>query len=132
MLIGERLRELRKAKNLSQVYIEKRVGLRKCYISRVEHGYTVPQVETLKKFAIALEVPLSEIFNQGECLPALPRFLEWPAINWSTASGKSKEARYVAKLIKTVARISEPNKRVLLSIAQKMAKRGRLLPPAGT
>lgn len=132
MLIGQRLRKLREAKNLTQVDIEKRVGLRKSYISRVEHGYKVPQVETLKKFSIALEVPLSEIFCQGEGLPGLPRFLEEPDSGRLAASGKSKKTRYVAKLIRTVARISEPNKRILLSIAQKMAKRGRLLPPAGT
>jgi len=120
VLIGERLRELRKAKNLSQAEIEKRVGLRTSYISRVEHGYKVPQIETLKKFSIALKVPLSEIFDQAEAHFEFPRFLERPDSGKFAASGKSKEARYIAKLIRTVARISEPNKRVLLSIAQKM------------
>ena len=53
MVIGERLRELRKAKNLSQGDIEKRTGMLRCYTSRVENGHTVPSVETLEKYASA-------------------------------------------------------------------------------
>jgi transcriptional regulator with XRE-family HTH domain len=45
MVIGERLRALREEKNLSQGQIEKRSGLLRCYISRVEHGHTVPSIE---------------------------------------------------------------------------------------
>jgi transcriptional regulator with XRE-family HTH domain len=54
VIIAERLRELRDAKNLSQGDIEKRTGLLRCYISRVENGHTVPSVETLEKMARAL------------------------------------------------------------------------------
>src|SRR6267378_1455642 len=56
LFIGERLRALREEKDFSQGDVEKRTGLLRCYISRVEHGYTVPAVETLEKFARALEV----------------------------------------------------------------------------
>ena len=58
MLVGNRLRELRESKTLSQGDIEKRTGLLRCYISRVENGHTVPPVETLEKMARALEVPI--------------------------------------------------------------------------
>ena len=58
MRIGAKLRELRIAKNLSQGDIEKRTGLFRCYTSRVENGYTVPSIQTLEKYASALEVPL--------------------------------------------------------------------------
>jgi transcriptional regulator with XRE-family HTH domain len=57
MVIGNRLKELRES-NLSQGDIEKRTGLLRCYISRVENGHTVPAVETLEKMARALEVPV--------------------------------------------------------------------------
>ena len=57
MVISDRLRELREQKNLSQGDIEKRTGLLRCYISRVENGHTVPAIETLEKLARALEVP---------------------------------------------------------------------------
>jgi transcriptional regulator with XRE-family HTH domain len=69
MLIGERLQAIRKAKKLSQGDIEKRSGLFRCYTSRVENGHTVPSVETLEKFARALEVPLYQLFYDGEKPP---------------------------------------------------------------
>jgi DNA-binding XRE family transcriptional regulator len=47
MVIGERLRELRENKMLSQGDIERKTGLLRCYISRVENGHTVPNIETL-------------------------------------------------------------------------------------
>jgi DNA-binding XRE family transcriptional regulator len=48
MVICDRLRELRESKDLSQGDIEKRTGLLRCYISRVENGHTVPAIETLR------------------------------------------------------------------------------------
>jgi transcriptional regulator with XRE-family HTH domain len=55
MIIGDRLREMREEKKLSQGDIEKRTGLLRCYISRVENGHTVPAIDTLEKWARALE-----------------------------------------------------------------------------
>ena len=75
MYIAERLRELRGAKNLSQGDIEQRTGLLLCYVSRVENGHTVPALETLEKFARAIEVPLYQLFYENEITPAMkPRF----------------------------------------------------------
>jgi len=72
MIIGERLRALREEKKFSQGEVEKRTGLLRCYISRVEHEHTVPAVETLEKFARALEVPMDQLFYDGEEPPKLP------------------------------------------------------------
>ncbi len=66
MLIGDRLRAIREEKKLSQGDIEKRTGLLRCYVSRVENGHTVPAVETIEKFARALEVPIYQLFYDGE------------------------------------------------------------------
>jgi len=76
MVIGNRLKELRESKNLSQGVIEKRSGLLRCYISRVENGHTVPSVETLERMARALEVPMYRLFHDGwaqELARAVPR-----------------------------------------------------------
>jgi transcriptional regulator with XRE-family HTH domain len=62
MVIEDRLRPLREEKKFSQGGIEKRAGLLRCYISRVENGHTVPFIETLEKLARALEVPLYQLF----------------------------------------------------------------------
>jgi transcriptional regulator with XRE-family HTH domain len=69
LMIGERLRTIRESKNLSQGDIEKRTGLIRCYTSRVENGHTVPSIETLAKFAQALDVPLYELFYDGDEQP---------------------------------------------------------------
>ena len=62
MVIGDRLKSIREQKSLSQGDVEKRTGLLRCYISRVENGHTVPAVETLEKFARALEIPMYQLF----------------------------------------------------------------------
>ncbi len=72
MLLGDRIRAIREAKKLSQGDIEKRSGLKGSYISRVENGHTVPSLETLEKLARALEVPLYQLFYEGERPPELP------------------------------------------------------------
>ena len=72
MQIGAKLRELRLAKNLSQGDIQKRTGLFRCYTSRVEHGHTVPSIETLEKYAHALEIPLYRLFTD-EDLVKMPK-----------------------------------------------------------
>jgi transcriptional regulator with XRE-family HTH domain len=69
MVIGDRLKELREVKMLSQGDIEKRTGLLRCYISRVENNHTVPSVDTLEKLARALEVPMYQLFHSGTASP---------------------------------------------------------------
>ena len=66
MLIGERIRKLREARSLSQEELEQRSGLLRCYISRVEHGHTVPSLESLERFAAALDIPLYRLFYEGD------------------------------------------------------------------
>src|ERR1700679_443885 len=56
--VGRKLREMRQARRLSQGDIEKKVGLLRCYTSRIENGMTIPSIKTLEKFAYALEIPL--------------------------------------------------------------------------
>jgi transcriptional regulator with XRE-family HTH domain len=72
VIIGDRLRTMREEKHFSQGDIEKKTGLLRCYISRVENGHTVPAIETLEKMARALEVPMYQLFYDGEEPPKLP------------------------------------------------------------
>src|ERR1700677_2224082 len=97
MIIGDRLRELRQRKGLSQGDIEKRPGLIRCYVSRVENGHTVPSIDTLEKFARALEVPMYQFFYDGENpdkRPNLPKRVTEEDISWGSSG---KDARLVAK-----------------------------------
>jgi len=80
MVIGNRLRTLREHKNMSQGDIEMRTGLLRCYISRVENGHTVPAIETLEKMARALEIPMYQLFYDGEEPPA-PKLPKLPKMD---------------------------------------------------
>jgi transcriptional regulator with XRE-family HTH domain len=71
--IGSRIRQIRKQKALSQGDIEKKTGLLRCYISRVENGFKVPTLETLERFSSALDVPLYRLFYGGEEPPPTSR-----------------------------------------------------------
>src|SRR6202451_4371387 len=122
MLIGEKLKALRTQKNMSQRDIEKRTGLFRCYISRVENGHTVPAIETLEKLARALEVPLYQLFYDGEKPPQLPNLLKRKTsddIVWGSAG---KSAVYLHKLRKCLSKAAERDRKILLSFAQRMAR----------
>jgi transcriptional regulator with XRE-family HTH domain len=64
MNVGEMIRTFRQKRGLSQGDLEKRSGLMRCYISRVENGHTVPSLETLTRIARALETELSDMFQE--------------------------------------------------------------------
>ncbi|MGB6200671.1 MAG: helix-turn-helix transcriptional regulator [Candidatus Acidiferrales bacterium] len=123
MIIGDRLRALREEKKLSQGDIEKRTGLLRCYISRVENGHTVPAIETLEKLARAFEVPLYQLFYDGEEppeLPNLPKRKSASEIAWGTSG---KEAHFLTRLRRILGSLEEDDRKLLLFMAQKMAGR---------
>jgi transcriptional regulator with XRE-family HTH domain len=123
MIIGDRLRALREDKKLSQGDIEKRTGLLRCYISRVENGHTVPAIETLEKMARALEVPLYQLFYDGEEPPELPNLPKRKSADDIVWGHSGKEARLLNKFRRLMGRVEEGDRRLLLYMAQKMANR---------
>src|ERR1700729_587115 len=62
--IGTTIRDFRLQRGMSQGDIEKRTGLLRCYLSRVENGHTVPSLETLQKIAGALDLQLAQFFAE--------------------------------------------------------------------
>src|SRR5271167_4085742 len=122
-MIGERLRLLRKEKNLSQGDIGERAGLQRCYVSRVENGHTVPSLETLEKIARALEVPLYKFFYTGEeppQTPPLPIAGKSAAEQWGY-SGKG--GQFVRRLRSFLGKMTEADRKFLLLMAYKMARK---------
>ena len=121
MVISDRLRELREGKKLSQGDIEKRTGLLRCYISRVENGHTVPAIETLEKLARALEVPLYQLFYEGDEPPKLPSLLKRKTSDNIVWGSSGKQAVYFHKLTKFLSKAGDPDRKLLLAMARKMA-----------
>ena len=120
MMVGERLRALREEKDFSQGEIEKRTGLLRCYISRVENGHTVPSVETLEKFARALEIPMYQLLYDGEKPPKLPELLRRKGAGERPWGSSGRDARTLAKFRRLLGKAKAEDQRLLLSIAQKM------------
>jgi transcriptional regulator with XRE-family HTH domain len=123
MIIGDRLRALREEKQLSQGDIEKRTGLLRCYISRVENGHTVPAIETLEKMARALEIPMYQLFYEGEEPPKLPNLLKRESSDENAWGSSGKDARILSKLRRSLGKANEQDRKVILLMAQKMALR---------
>jgi transcriptional regulator with XRE-family HTH domain len=123
MIIGDRIRLLRETKKLSQGDVEKRTGLLRCYISRVENGHTVPAIETLEKLARAMEVPLYQLFYDGEEPPELPNLPKRKSADDIAWGNSGKEARMLGRFRRLLGRIDEPNRKLLMYMAQKMAHR---------
>jgi transcriptional regulator with XRE-family HTH domain len=120
MFIAERLKALREQKNMSQGDIEKRTGLLRCYISRVENGHTVPAIETLEKMARAMEVPIYVLFYDGEEPPvALPKL----KTNKSEWGSSGRDARMLRNFRRLLSPIDQVDITLLLSMAQKMAQK---------
>ncbi len=95
MVIGTRLRKLREERSLSQGHIEKRTGLLRCYISRIENGHTVPSIETLERLAAAMEIPLYQMFYEGDEPPPLPNLGKRRTTEELAAEeGSSKDSRF--------------------------------------
>jgi transcriptional regulator with XRE-family HTH domain len=120
MVIGDRLKAIRESKGMSQGEIEKRTGLLRCYVSRVENGHTVPAIETLEKFAHALEVPMYALFYDGE---------EPPAVKFAHGDhgfgAREKDSRTLSRFRRLLGRTSPQDQKLLLYMASKMVSRNK-------
>src|SRR5882762_9968168 len=123
MIIGERLRALREEQKFSQGEVEKRTGLVPAYISRVENGHTVPAIETIEKFARALEVPMYQLFYDGDEPPKLPNLPKHNSSDVNLWGSSGKDARYLSKLRRLLGKANEQDRKIILVMAQKMALR---------
>jgi transcriptional regulator with XRE-family HTH domain len=122
MIIGEHLRALRGEKKLSQGEIEKRTGMLRCYISRVENGHTVPSIETLEKFARALQVPMHQLFYDGEEPPKPPNFSKRRTAGEASWGSSGRDARWLANFRRMLARTQKSDRKLLMFMVQKMAR----------
>lgn len=120
-VIGERLRTLREAKGLPQSEIERRTGLLRCYVSRVENGHTVPSIETLEKLARALEVPLYQLFYDIDNPPELPLLADRKTAEDIVGVSSPEQLRFLNRMARLLERLDQNDRRLLLHVAQRMA-----------
>ena len=109
--IGTTIRSYRLQKGMSQGDIEKRTGLLRCYLSRVENGHTVPSLETLQKIARALDLQLSEFFAEDKV-----------AKDMAGLSLDEDEIRFLTQIQRYSANLGESDRRLLLAMVRKFAQ----------
>jgi transcriptional regulator with XRE-family HTH domain len=107
--IGITIRSFRLQRGMSQGDIEKRTGLLRCYLSRVENGHTVPSLDTLQKIAGAMEMPLSHFFADDPVKDV-------PGVTLS-----EEEIRFLTQVQRYSAHLTESDRRLLLAMVRKFA-----------
>jgi transcriptional regulator with XRE-family HTH domain len=119
MVIGERLKDLREQKKMSQGDVEKRTGLLRCNISRVENGHTVSSVDTLEKMERALGIPLYRFFTDAAHVekPNIPQQ------KIPTRVVTPKDERQIKAFAKLFSRMDDKNLGLLLHMASQMANK---------
>ncbi len=125
MVISERLRAIREQKELSQGDIEERTGLKRCYVSRVENGHTIPSIETLEKMARALEIPMYQLFYDGEAPPeppALPPGLSANSDEWGSSG---EPAKFFQRLRQLLSRLSPDDRKLIMHMTFQMVRKKR-------
>jgi transcriptional regulator with XRE-family HTH domain len=112
MNIGETIRNLRMQKGMSQGDIEKRTGLLRCYLSRVENGHTVPSLDTLAKIAGSLDMQLGQFFAEGPAdggnVKNLPQLSE-------------EEVRFLSQIRRYSGSLNDSDRKLVLAMVKKMA-----------
>jgi transcriptional regulator with XRE-family HTH domain len=97
MKIGETIRNNRLQRSMSQGDIEKRTGLLRCYLSRVENGHTIPSLDTLAKIASAMGLPqLSD-----------------------------DEVRFLSQMRRYSVNLNDSDRKLVLAMVKKMASSGK-------
>jgi len=111
MNIGETIRNYRLQKGMSQGDIEKRTGLLRCYLSRVENGHTIPSLDTLSKIATAMDLPLGQFFTD----------------HFSNGNSKSlpplteDEVRFLTQIRRYSMNLNDSDRKLVLAMVKKMA-----------
>jgi len=108
--IGTTIRSFRLQKGLSQGDIEKKTGLLRCYLSRVENGHTVPSLDTLSKIAMALDLPITRFFAED----ALNRQLDAQELS-------DDELRFLTQIRRYSTNLNESDRKLLLAMVKKFA-----------
>jgi transcriptional regulator with XRE-family HTH domain len=110
MKIGTTIRAHRLQRGLSQGDIEKKTGLLRCYLSRVENGHTVPSLDTLSKIAQALDLPISQFFAED----GVNRQLNPQKLS-------DDELKFLSQIRRYSTNITESDRKLLLTMARKFA-----------
>ena len=110
MQIGTTIRAYRLQRGLSQGDIEKKTGLLRCYLSRVENGHTVPSLDTLSKIAVALDLPISQFFAEDSLGHQMNR-----------QKLSDDELKFLSQIRRYSSNLNDSDRKLLLAMVRKFA-----------
>ncbi len=61
--LGRRIKEIRRARGLSQEQLAELIGIEQKHVSRLEVGKSYPTIDRLEKIALALNVSMGSFFD---------------------------------------------------------------------
>lgn len=125
MVISDRLRAIREQKDLSQGDIEERTGLKRCYVSRVENGHTIPSIETLEKMARALEIPMYQLFYDGDAPPEVPTLPPGTPTAKDEWGSSGEPMKFFQRLRQLLGRLSEDDRKLIMHMTFQMVRKKR-------
>ncbi len=99
--IGEKVRKIRKKKNISQEELAWKIGKSPNFIGLIERGKKRPSIETLRKISRVLNVPLKTFFEELQySLPEEDIFIE--KIRFLLKDTSEKDKKVVYQVIKSI------------------------------
>ncbi|MFU0789794.1 helix-turn-helix domain-containing protein [Cerasibacillus sp. JNUCC 74] len=92
-MIGEKIKELRKAKKMSISELAEKAGVAKSYLSSIERGIQVnPSIQFIEKISIVLGVSINELIRENQSKQKEELDEEWlEIVQEAMESGVSKE-----------------------------------------
>jgi len=109
MKIGTTIRAHRLQKGLSQGDIEKKTGLLRCYLSRVENGHTCPRWTRCRRLPWRSTCPFP-VFTDDALGPQL-----------NTQKLSDEELRFLTQIRRYSANLNESDRKLLLAMVKKFA-----------
>lgn len=99
LLLGARIKELRKRAGLSQDQLAEQVGIESKYLSRLEVGKRSPSLDTLGRIADALRVEMKTLFDfsHHDAEATTPK-----GISAALAGASREDLKLIHKLVKAV------------------------------
>jgi transcriptional regulator with XRE-family HTH domain len=90
--------------------------------SRVENGHTVPAIETLEKLARALEIPMYQLFYDGDEPVKAPAVFKRESSDDGLWGNSGKDAKFLNQLRRLLGKAKEDDRKLILYTLQKMAR----------
>lgn len=99
--IGNRIRQLRLQKHLSQEQVALSAGITTAYLGQIERGEKNPTVKLVEKISNVLELSLSELFSDQEIeIKRIDEIIE--SIVFELKELSAEEKKEMLKLIKHI------------------------------